>query len=237
MSASSSSRAPPPPPQQARVTGERQMVWEKKDVGAYQLPEGLVAAYRAKGLNSLYDWQAECLHSDPEVLSGNKNLLYCAPTSGGKTMVSEVLMFRKVHLTKKQAFFILPYVSVVTEKEESLKKLLKTTGMQVAPFYGGASTRVDDPYDIGVCTIEKANALVNALVEQGPQALSDALCMIVLDELHLLGDPSRGYLLELLVSKVLYYAPDVQLVGMSATLPNVQDIVGWMGSAFYETFW
>ena len=53
------------------------------------------------------------------------------------------------------------------------------------------------------------------------------LGIIVVDELHLLGDPSRGYLLELLVTKVQYLSchmeqtNQVQIIGMSATLPNL----------------
>lgn len=57
--------------------------------------------------------------------------------------------------------------------------------------------------DVAVCTIEKANSLVNRMLEEGTL---DALGCIVVDELHLLGDPSRGYLLELLLTKVRYMA-------------------------------
>ena len=55
--------------------------------------------------------------------------------------------------------------------------------------------------DIAICTIEKANSIVNRMLEDG--SLSDLGCVVV-DELHLLGDPSRGYLLELLLTKIRY---------------------------------
>jgi replicative superfamily II helicase len=79
--------------------------------------------------------QAECL-SHPDVLHFNKNLLYSAPTSGGKTMVAELLLLRKLldtstsssssdrsgvgqdvqQLTHRCAIVALPFISVVAEK-------------------------------------------------------------------------------------------------------------------------
>lgn len=41
---------------------------------------------------------------------------------------------------------------------------------------------------------------------------------MVLDELHMLDDEHRGYLLELMVTKLLLLQQDTQIVGMSATL-------------------
>ena len=54
---------------------------------------------------------------------------------------------------------------------------------------------------IGIATIEKANSLLNHLMEEGDLLTLGA---VVIDELHLLGDPHRGYLLELLLTKLRY---------------------------------
>eukprot|EP00931_Biecheleriopsis_adriatica_P092095 TRINITY_DN6591_c0_g2_i1.p1 TRINITY_DN6591_c0_g2~~TRINITY_DN6591_c0_g2_i1.p1 ORF type:complete len:2016 (-),score=351.16 TRINITY_DN6591_c0_g2_i1:69-6116(-) len=201
------------------------------EIDAQQLPEAVVQAYKNRGINRLYDWQAECL-SCPGVGEG-RNLVYCAPTSGGKTLVSEVLLLRRVFKMKKRAIFVLPYVSIVSEKANDLQALCKSTGALVKAFFGGSPESIKEPFDIAVCTIEKANALVNFLVEQGQ--LAELVGTLVVDELHLVGDGSRGYLLEIFLSKVLFLAPSLQVIGLSATLPNVEDIARWLDAVLYQT--
>ena len=53
--------------------------------------------------------------------------------------------------------------------------------------------------DIAVCTIEKANSLLNRLLEENKVS---TLGVVVVDEMHLIGDPHRGYLLELFLTKI-----------------------------------
>jgi hypothetical protein len=63
------------------------------------IPPLLARAYASEmGIERLYDWQAACLASgagtDADVLHRQGNLVYSAPTSGGKTLVAELLLFR-----------------------------------------------------------------------------------------------------------------------------------------------
>lgn len=90
-----------------------------------------------------------------------------------------------------------------------------------------------DDVDIALCTIEKANILFNNLLERREE---HRLSMIVVDELHLIGDCQRGYLLEVLLSKILYTLGDsCQIVGMSATLPNTSVLGTWLHASVYTT--
>lgn len=71
---------------------------------------------------------------------------------------------------------------------------------------------------------------------------------MVLDELHMLDDEHRGYLLELMVTKLLLLKQDIQIIGMSATLSvcslclfyvylltgqNTEMLAEWMNAKFY----
>ena len=65
-------------------------------------------------IDSSTDWQDYCLRLP--CLADGKNLIYSLPTSGGKTLVAEVLIFQQLLLKKKDVIFILPFVAIVQEK-------------------------------------------------------------------------------------------------------------------------
>eukprot|EP00927_Polykrikos_kofoidii_P021323 TRINITY_DN20209_c0_g1_i2.p1 TRINITY_DN20209_c0_g1~~TRINITY_DN20209_c0_g1_i2.p1 ORF type:complete len:1747 (-),score=230.84 TRINITY_DN20209_c0_g1_i2:568-5808(-) len=203
----------------------------KLGIADHGLPAAIANSYVEQGISRLYPWQAECLAV--EGVASGRNLVYCAPTSGGKTLVSEIIMLRRVAALSKCAIFVLPFVSIVAEKELYLRTLCRRTPLSVKGFYGGSAKGIREPFDVAVCTIEKANSLINRLAEDG--TLADGLGTFVVDELHLVGDQSRGYLLEVALSKVLHLAKDAQVIGLSATLPNVDTIGQWLGAAVYRT--
>ena len=224
----------------------------------YGLPANLVHNFASLGVNSIYPWQSSCLLGRG-LLSGEKNLVYTAPTGGGKSLVADVLMLKRViEDPGKKAILALPYVALVQEKLKWLRRAVdgvcknveqsdqtpdqhrrwrrNHTSVRVVGFFGGSKARATwADVDIAVCTIEKvdsltssdhygpykadtkvqANALVNTAIED---CTIDDLSIVVLDELHMIDDDHRGYLLELMATKLLSLQHGVQIVGMSATL-------------------
>ena len=202
----------------------------------WNLPKTIVNEYRKKNVEEMFEWQMNCL-KNPKVLFENANLVYSAPTSAGKTLVSEILMIKNIIERKKKSIFILPFVSVVREKMFYLQDLLQSSGVRVEGFYGGYHPAGGfESIDLAICTIEKANAIVNRLLEQ--EKLSD-VGVIVIDEIHMISDPHRGYILELLLSKILFICEKfnlkIQLVTMSATLPNVELLRFWLKAEYFHT--
>jgi superfamily II DNA/RNA helicase len=60
---------------------------------AYDLPEKLIQNLSALGINSICPWQSRCL-LESKLLHDEGNLVYTAPTGGGKSLVAEVLMLK-----------------------------------------------------------------------------------------------------------------------------------------------
>jgi DNA polymerase theta len=54
----------------------------------YGLPGQIVSNFAALGISHIYPWQKNCLKG-PGLLNGEKNLVYCAPTGGGKSLVAD----------------------------------------------------------------------------------------------------------------------------------------------------
>lgn len=86
--------------------------------------------------------------------------------------------------------------------------------------------------------------MISRLVEE--ESL-DRLGIVVVDELHMVGDEHRGYLLELLLTKLRYATMvskdetglcthgGLQIVGMSATMSNGSVIAKWLDAELFET--
>ncbi|XP_075587957.1 DNA polymerase theta [Dermatophagoides farinae] len=205
----------------------------------WNLSEQILDHYGQKGITRLFDWQIECLQL-PGVLGKQKNLLYSAPTSAGKTMVADILLFKTLLERRKKAIIVLPFVSLSLEKVENLKPLFNQVGIRIDCFAGQTNIRGGiQEVDVAVCTIEKANNMINRLIEDREVY---RIGLVIVDELHMIGDTSRGYILELLLSKLIHMKsnPDIdlrqlQIIGMSATIPNLNDIAKWLDAELFVT--
>ncbi|KAK8139893.1 hypothetical protein PG984_001016 [Apiospora sp. TS-2023a] len=224
----------------------------------YALPGSLIANFASLGIKDIYPWQKQCLMG-PGILTGEKNLVYTAPTGGGKSLVADVLMLKRVlEDPSAKALLILPYVALVQEKVRWLRNAVQGIQRQkpegtsekepgrwrkradegtirVVGFFGGGKVRATwADFDIGVCTFEKANTLINTAIDD---CSIGKLRTVVLDELHMIDDDHRGYLLELMATKLLSLEQNVQIIGMSATLSNIDILARWLDAHTYQTFY
>ena len=180
-----------------------------------------------RGLKELYPWQKKCLFTENVRLY--KSLCFQVPTGGGKSLVAEVIMLKNLFLRNGNSILVLPYVSLVQEKVAALSQLANNLNFFVEEYAEGKGIlppikRRQSRRSIYVCTIEKANMLIDSLNFTTPCRLSEINCLVI-DEVHMIFDGRRGACLEALVTKVKNKLKDsCQIVGMSATIPNIERI-------------
>jgi len=186
-----------------------------------------------EGDMELYPWQRACL--DSVKVKEGANVVISAPTGAGKSLVGDLLMARRLESCPKcKALFVLPYVSLIQEKVRSLNKRFGSS-MRIEGFYGGNfSVRAYIASNVLVCTIEKAYGLVMKSVQE---RTLNQFSVIIVDELHMISNGNRGFMIECILSQIRYLQSsglkDPQIIGMSATISNCEDLASWLNAEVF----
>jgi superfamily II DNA/RNA helicase len=218
-------------------------------LSSWGIPSRILARYKKERITKLFPWQIDCLLIENGIVfEGYKNLIYSAPTSGGKTLVAELLILKRFSQTmklgdpkyqkRKTIFFIVPFIALAEEKSNYFRTIWQDMNIGIKTYHNnddllaGGST-IGEDVELVICTIERANILINQLLEEKRE---NQLSMIIIDEIHLLSDSHRGFLLEVMLTKVLFILKEkVQIIGMSATLPNIDQLAIWLNASLYVT--
>uniref|UniRef100_A0A6Q2XZW2 U5 small nuclear ribonucleoprotein 200 kDa helicase n=1 Tax=Esox lucius TaxID=8010 RepID=A0A6Q2XZW2_ESOLU len=166
----------------------------------------------------------------------DENLLVCAPTGAGKTNVALMAMLREIgkhinldgtiNLDDFKIIYVAPMRSLVQEMVGSFSKRLASYGITVSELTGDHQLCKEEinATQIIVCTPEKWDIITR---KGGERTYTQLVRLIIIDEIHLLHD-DRGPVLESLVARTIRNVEltqeDVRLLGLSATLPNYEDV-------------
>jgi helicase len=190
------------------------------------IPENLKQHYLASGIVELYPPQADCIQTG--MLEG-KNLLVSIPTASGKTLIAEMAMH--AHIAKKgKCLYIVPLKALASEKFDEFANKGVRVGIATGDF-----DRRDDSLgrnDIIVATSEK----VDSLLRNRTRWIHD-ITLLVIDEIHLIDSENRGPTLEMVIAKLRFRNPAMQVIGLSATIGNPQMLAGWLGAELVTSIW
>ncbi len=162
-----------------------------------------------------------------------KNLLVCTPTASGKTLVGELAMVNLLSLNKgKKAVYVVPLKALASEKFRQFTK--RYPQFKISLSVGDLDS--DDKYlidrDIIITTSEK----LDSLTRHNCPWLKD-IGVLIIDEIHLLNDVSRGPTLEVLITLLRKELKNLQIIGLSATIGNSAEVANWLNAELVEDFW
>ena len=184
------------------------------------------------GIVNLHPPQFEAM---PSVLGGSNTLL-AIPTASGKSLVAYIGILKRILVDDpgSKAVYIVPLKALASEKFDDLSELCGAVGLSVGLGIGDASAEAKkiEECDVLVCTSEKLDSLMRNRSE-----LMANVSIVVADEFHLMNDATRGPTLEINLTRLRHLRPKAQIIALSATVGNCQDLATWLDATLVLSDW
>jgi len=188
----------------------------------------IVEILKGQGIEELYPPQADAI--GPALLG--ENLVLAIPTASGKSLVAYLAIIASV-LRGGKALYIVPLRALASEKYEDLKEF-ERIGIKVGMSVGDYDS--PDPslekFDVIVATSERADSLLRHRINWLQQ-----LTVVVADEVHLINDSDRGPTLEVTLAKLRQVNPKAQVLALSATIKNSDQLAKWLEAEHVKSDW
>lgn len=191
---------------------------------SHGISERVVALWRQSGIEALLPLQEEAVMRTG-VLQ-NKSLIVFAPTSSGKTFIAELAALKQLEASRK-VIYLVPTKALAEEKYRRFRRLYAPLGYRIL-----VATRerpdadlpaMEGRFDLLIAVYEK----MKSFLVQRPTMLSRA-GLVVADEVQMLGEPERGSVVDLLLTKVTHSPYKAQFIGLSAVLGDALRLAQWL---------
>ena len=80
------------------------------------------------------------------------------------------------------------------------------------------------------------NEKMDSIIRHGVQWIED-IGLVISDEIHLIGDESRGPTLEMILTQLKRLENKPQILGLSATISNSQELADWLDCNLVQSEW
>ncbi len=193
----------------------------------FRLPKVIEHGLRQRGIQGFTPPQAEALRKG--LLKG-RNILVSTPTASGKTLIAEMALVATA-LNGGMGIYATPLKALANEKHEEFR-FWERYGISVGITTGD----YDEPgeslgrYSIVIATYER----LDSILRHRPSWLS-RVKTVVIDEMHTIGDPERGPIVELIAARALYLGS--QVIGLSATIGNPHQLAKWLNAELVSIEW
>ena len=198
------------------------------------LPESAIEFLKSEGFEKLYPPQADSVKSG--LLDGT-SILVSAPTASGKTLIAMLAILSYLSKNNGKIIYLSPLRALAAEKFTEFKKLEKITlGKKIKV---GIST---GDFENIEKNLEKSNILIltnekmDSIIRHGVEWVEE-IGLVISDEVHLIGDETRGPTLEMILTQLKQLDTKPQIVGLSATITNSDEIANWLDCKLIKNDW
>ena len=198
------------------------------------IPKTAIDFLKSEGFTKLYPPQAEAVKAG--LLKG-KSVLVSAPTASGKTLIATLAMLSYLSKNKGKVIYLSPLRALASEKFLEFKKLEKLSignkikvGISTGDFEN--IEKKLETNNILVLTNEK----MDSIIRHGVDWIDD-IGLVISDEIHLIGDESRGPTLEMILTQLKRLENKPQILGLSATISNSKELADWLDCNLVQSEW
>jgi len=198
------------------------------------LPDTAIEFLKSQGYEKLYPPQADSVESG---LLDGKSILVSAPTASGKTLIAMLAMISYLSKNNGKVIYLSPLRALAAEKFLEFKKLEKV----VLEKKVKVSISTGD-YENIEKNLEKSDVLIltnekmDSIIRHGAEWIEE-IGLVIADEVHLIGDENRGPTLEMILTQLKLLETNPQIVGLSATITNSDEIADWLDCKLVKNDW
>lgn len=165
-------------------------------------------------------------------LLDGENLLVCTPTASGKTLIAELSMINNIYHGKGKAVYIVPLKALASEKYREFKENYPELKIAISIGDQDKADYFLDKNDLIITTSEKLDSLI-----RHKSTFIKKLGTVVIDEVHLLNDVSRGPTLEIVITLLRDMLKSAQFLYLSATIGNELELASWLDATLIKDMW
>ncbi len=191
----------------------------------------LAAILGTSAIKDLYPPQEEAIRAG--LLETTKNFVIATPTASGKTLLAELAMLQSILTTSGKCLYVVPLNALAYEKYQNFKEkygAVAKVGISTGDYE--SSSRYLERYDIILLTLEK----LDSLTRLKPAWLRN-ISVVVVDEVHVIGEDKRGPRLEGAMARFMSFNPSARIIALSATIANVEEFGNWLHACVIQSDW
>ena len=191
---------------------------------------------KSEGYEELFEPQEQSVKAG--LFDEKKNFLITIPTASGKTLIAMLAILSHLSKHKTKVVYLTPLRALTSEKFEEFKKLEKLNlgrKIKVALSTGDSKEKKEKLEDADVIFLTNESMDANLAFQK--DWIYD-IGLVVSDEIHLIGDNTRGPTLEIILTRFksgFIGKNPPKIIGLSATISNSNELADWLNCELVES--